>query len=66
MMLKVYRIYWFAGNRGERERPFGSREREGKLKITFPFYRKETGIRKCYGKGNLRHVIPGIIYRVLF
>ena len=40
--------YW-AG--GERERLFGSREREGKLKITFPFYGKGTGIRKCYGKG---------------
>ena len=44
--------------RGERERLFGSRERE----ITFPFYGKGTGIRKCYGKGmgNLRLVIPGI------
>ena len=37
--------------RGERERLFGSREREGKLKITSPFYGKGTGIRKCYGKG---------------
>ena len=37
--------------RGERDRLFGSREREGKLKITFPFYGKGTGIRKCYGKG---------------
>ena len=37
--------------RGERERLFGSREREGKLKIPFPFYGKGTGIRKCYGKG---------------
>ena len=37
--------------RGERERLFGSREREGKLKITFSFYGKGTGIRKCYGKG---------------
>ena len=46
--------------RGERERLFGSREREGKLKITFPFYGKGTGIRKCYGKGNLRLVILGI------
>ena len=48
--------------RGERERLFGSREREGKLKITFPFYGKGTGIRKCYGKGmgNLRLVFPGI------
>ena len=45
--------------RGERERLFGSRERrEGKLKITFPFYGKGMGIRKCYGKGNLRLVIP--------
>ena len=35
--------------RGERERLFGSRER--KLKITFPFYGKGTGIRKCYGTG---------------
>ena len=33
----------------------------GKLKITFPFYGKGTGIRKCYGKGNLRLIIPGII-----
>ena len=48
--------------RGERERLFVSREREGKLKIPFPFYEKGTGIRKCYGKGmgNLRLVIPGI------
>ena len=46
--------------RGERERLFGSREQEGKLKITFPFYGKGTGIRKCYGKGNLRLLIPGI------
>ena len=37
--------------RGERERLFGSREREGKLKIPFPFYGKGTGIIKCYGKG---------------
>ena len=52
---------WLQG-RGERERLLGSREREGKLKITFPFYGKGTGIRKCYGKGmgNLRLVIPGI------
>ena len=48
--------------RGERERFFGSREREGKLKITFPFYGKGTGIHKLLreGKGNLRLVIPGI------
>ena len=41
---------------------FASREREGKLKITFPFYGKGTGIRKLLreGKGNLRLVIPGI------
>ena len=45
--------------RGERERLFGSREREVKLKITFPFYGKGMGIRKCYGKGNLWLVIPG-------
>ena len=34
----------------------------GKLKITFPFYGKGTGIRKLLreGKGNLRLVIPGI------
>ena len=38
-------------NRGERERLFGSREREGKLKIPFPFYGKGTGFRKCYVKG---------------
>ena len=37
--------------RGERERLFSSREGEGKLKITYPFYRKGMGIRKCYGKG---------------
>ena len=36
--------------RGERERLFGSREREGKLKITFPFCGKGTGIRKCSGR----------------
>ena len=48
--------------RGERERLFGSREREGKLKIAFTFYGKGMGIRKCYrkGMGNLRLVIPGI------
>ena len=51
-----------APSRGEQERLFGSREREGKLKITFPFYGKGTGIRKLLreGKGNLRLVIPGI------
>ena len=38
-------------SRDERERLSVSREREGKLKITFPFYEKGTGIRKCYGKG---------------
>ena len=37
--------------RGERERLFGSREREGKLKITFPFYGKGTGIRKLLREG---------------
>ena len=47
-------------SRDERERLSVSREREGKLKITFPFYEKGTGIRKCYGKGNLSLVIPGI------
>ena len=54
---------WPLGVRGERERLFGSREREGKLEITFPFYGKGMGIRKCYGKemGNLRLVIPGIL-----
>ena len=47
---------WLQG-RGERERLLGSREREGKLKITFPFYGKGTGIRKCYGKeGNGREI----------
>ena len=30
---------------------FCSRERERKLKITFPFYGKGTGIRICHGKG---------------
>ena len=48
----------WSGIRGERERLFGSREREVKLKITFPFYGKGTGIRE--GKGNLRLVILGI------
>ena len=45
--------------RGELERLFGSREREGKLKITFPFYGKGTGIRKLLweGKGNKTKVI---------
>ena len=43
--------------RGEQETLFGSRERrEGKLKITFPFYGKITGIRKCYGKGREREI----------
>ena len=53
---------WPLGVGGERERFFGSREREGKLEITFPFYGKGTGIRKLLreGKGNLRLVIPGI------
>ena len=46
--------------RGERERLFGSWEREGKFKITLPFSGRGTGIRKSYGKGNLRLVIPGI------
>ena len=40
---------WVAGVSGKGF--FGSQEREGKLKITFPFYGKGTGIRKCYGKG---------------
>ena len=44
-------FFWGIQGRGERERLFGSREREGKLEITFPFYGKGTGIRKCYGKG---------------
>ena len=53
-------MYWWCCNwiyfkhqfsRGERERLFGFRNREGKLKIIFPFYGKGTGIRKCYGKG---------------
>ena len=35
--------------RDERERLLGFWE--GKLKITFPFYGKGTGIRKCYRKG---------------
>jgi len=58
---KSMNLRW-VGGRGERERLFGSREREGKLKITFPFYGKGTGIRKLLreGKGNLRLVIPGI------
>ena len=41
--------------RGERERLFGSRERrEGKLKITFPFYGKGTGIQKLLREGKGR------------
>ena len=47
---KYSQVKKVGGTRGERERLFGSREREGKLKITFPFYGKGTGIRKCYGK----------------
>ena len=42
--------------RGERERLFGSREREGKLKITFPFYGKGTGIRKLLREGKGREI----------
>ena len=43
-------------SRGERERLFGSREREGKLKITFPFYGKGTGIRKLLREGKGREI----------
>ena len=50
-----YLAFWQALTRfliqGWAGKAFGSREREGKLKITFPFYGKGTGIRKCYGKG---------------
>ena len=42
--------------RGERERLFGTREREGKLKITFPFYGKGTGIRKLLREGKGREI----------
>ena len=42
--------------RGERERLFGSREREGKLKIIFPFYGKGTGIRKLLREGKGREI----------
>ena len=42
--------------RGERERLFGSREREGKLKITFPFYGKGTEIRKLLREGKGREI----------
>ena len=42
--------------RGERERLFGSREREGKLKITLPFYGKGTGIRKLLREGRGREI----------
>ena len=58
----IMKVHHHVQYRGERERLFGSREREGKLKITFPFYGKGTGIRKLLreGKGNLRLVIPGI------
>ena len=50
-----------SSSRGERERLFGSREWDGKLKITFHFYGKGMGFRKCFGKGmgNFRLVIPG-------
>ena len=47
------------GGRGEQERLFGSREREGKLKITFPFYGKGTGIRKLLREGKFEACIPG-------
>ena len=43
-------------SRGERERLFASREREGKLKITFPFYGKGTGIRKLLREGKGREI----------
>ena len=52
-----------SSSRGERERLFGSREREGKLKITFPFYGKGTGIRKCYGKGSIKSKVK---FKILF
>ena len=45
-----------SSSRGERERLFGSREREGKLKITFPFYGKGTGIRKLLREGKGREI----------
>ena len=46
-------------NRGERERLFCSREREGKLKITFPFYGKGTGICKLLPEGKFEACNPG-------
>ena len=61
--------------RGERERLFGSREREGKLKIPFPFYGKGTGIRKCYEKGREEkfearntgnHIKSKVKFKILF
>ena len=43
-------------SRGEQERLFGSREREGKLKITFAFYGKGTGICKLLREGKGREI----------
>ena len=45
--------------RGERERLFGSREWEGKLKITFPFYGKGTGIHRLLREGKCEACNPG-------
>ena len=36
-----FSLTWKLGSRDERERLFGSREREEKLKITFPFTGRE-------------------------
>ena len=48
-----------SSTRGERERLFGSREREVKLKITFPFYGKGTGIEKMPREGKFEVCYPG-------
>ena len=45
--------------RCEREGLFGSREREGKLKFTFPFYGKGTGIEKMPREGKFEVCYPG-------
>ena len=55
MHKKIIHYHTFK-SRGERERLFGSREREGKLKITFPFYGKGTGIQKLLREGKGREI----------
>ena len=39
-----------SSSRGERERLFGSREREGKLKIIFPFTGRERELENATGR----------------